>query len=73
MEELDTALERLGMLSTVTNARREFLNEMRLRGVRSQTSCTFPWSNKGMSRCVRFENQYDFLLSDLKFDTIFSL
>jgi len=42
-EELDSALERLGMLSTVTNARREFLNEMRLRGVRSQTSCTFPW------------------------------
>jgi len=43
MEELDIALERLGMLSTVTNARREFLAEMRLRGVRSQASCNFPW------------------------------
>lgn len=44
MEQLDATAGRLGMLSSVTNARREFLNEMRLQGLRSQTSCTFPWS-----------------------------
>ncbi|CAL8111385.1 unnamed protein product [Orchesella dallaii] len=47
MEDLDAALERLGMLSTVTNARREFINEMRLRGVRSQTS--FAWRKDSSS------------------------
>ncbi|ODM91526.1 hypothetical protein Ocin01_15158 [Orchesella cincta] len=47
MEDLDIALERLGMLNSVTNARREFINEMRLRGVRSQTS--FPWRKDSSS------------------------
>jgi hypothetical protein len=31
---LDSALDSLDMLSTVTNARKEYLNEMRIRGVR---------------------------------------
>jgi len=40
-DALDTALDQLGMLSTVTTARKEYISEMRLRGRRS-LACVSP-------------------------------